>query len=76
MQYVNVFSDADLIPSKPKNLDCESRLQSKPLHNIAKTLQDQVKSKYDIIHSDVHGPVAIQSPHGKTYFVTLIDKFS
>jgi hypothetical protein len=41
-----------------------------------KTLQDHVKSKFDIIHSDVHGPLAIQSLGGKRYFVMFIDEFS
>jgi transposase InsO family protein len=35
-----------------------------------------VKSKFDIIHSDVHGPLAVQSIGGKRYFVTFIDEFS
>jgi hypothetical protein len=39
-------------------------------------MQDHVKSKFDIIHSDVHGLLAIQSPGGKKYFVTFIDEFS
>jgi hypothetical protein len=61
MKYVNVFSDGDLIPSKPKNFDCDSCLQSKSTHKVPKTLQDHMKSKFDIIYSDVHGPLAIQS---------------
>jgi hypothetical protein len=35
-----------------------------------------VKSKFDIIHSDVHGPLAIQSLGGITYFVMFIDEFT
>jgi hypothetical protein len=31
MKYVNMFSDGDLIPSKPKNFDCDSCLQSKSI---------------------------------------------
>jgi hypothetical protein len=76
MKYVNVFSDGDLILSKPKNFDCDSWLQSKSIHKVPKTLQDHVKSKFDVIHSDVHGPLAIQLLGRKRYFVTFIDEFS
>jgi hypothetical protein len=31
----------------------------KSIHKVLKTLQDHVKSKFDIIHSDVHGSLAI-----------------
>jgi hypothetical protein len=65
MKYINVFSDGDLIPSKLKNFDFDARLQSKSTHKILKTLLDHVKSKFDSIHSDVHGPLAIQSIGGK-----------
>jgi transposase InsO family protein len=71
-----VFSDSDRIPSKPKNFDCDFYLQSKSIHKLPKTLQDHVKSKFDIIYSDVHRPLAIQSGGGKRYFVTFIDEFS
>jgi hypothetical protein len=76
MKYVNMFSDGDLIPSKPKNFDCDSYLQSKSTHKVAKLLHDHVKSKFDVIHSDVHGPLAGQSLGGKRYFVMFIDEFS
>jgi hypothetical protein len=76
MKYVNLFSDSDFMPSKPKNFDCDSCLQSKSIHKVLKTSQNQLKSKFDIIHSDVHGPFAIQSLCGKRYFVMVIDKFS
>jgi hypothetical protein len=35
-----------------------------------------VKSKFDVIHSDLHGPLAIQSLGGKSYFVMFIEEFS
>jgi hypothetical protein len=76
MKYVNVFSDSDLIISKPKNSDCHSCLQWKSIHKVSKTLLDHVKSKFDIIHSNVHGPLAVQSLRRKTYFATVIDEFS
>jgi hypothetical protein len=76
MKYVNVFSDGELFPSKPKNFDCESCLQSKSTHKVPKAFQNQVKSKFDIIHSDVHGPLAVQSLGGKRYFVMFMDEFS
>jgi hypothetical protein len=76
MKYVNVFSDGDLSSSQPKNFDCDSFLQSKSIHNVPKTLQDHVKSKFDVIHNDVDSPLAIQSLGGKRYFVTFIGDFS
>jgi hypothetical protein len=76
MKYVNVFCDDDLIPSKPKNFDCDFCLQSKSTHKVPNILQNHVKSKSDIIHSDVHGLLAIQSLGRKRYFVTFIDEFS
>jgi hypothetical protein len=59
MTYVNIFSDSDLIPSKPKNFDCDSCLQSKSTQKVLKDLQDHMKSKFEIIHSDGHGPLAV-----------------
>jgi sulfatase maturation enzyme AslB (radical SAM superfamily) len=76
IKYVNAFSDGDLILSKPKNFDCDYCLQSKSTHTVPKTLQDHVKSKFEIIHSDVHGPLAIQLLGGKRYFVMFIKEFS
>jgi hypothetical protein len=70
-----MFSDGNLIASKPKNFECDSGLQSISIHKIPKTLQDHVKFKFDIIHFDVHGPLAIQSLGKKRYFVTFIDEF-
>jgi transposase InsO family protein len=35
-----------------------------------------VKSKFDVIHTDVHSPLAIPLLSGKRYFVTFIDEFS
>jgi hypothetical protein len=76
MKYVNMFSDGDLIPSKPKNFECDSCLQSKSTYKVLKTLQDHLKSKFDIIHIDIHGPLAIQSLGRKRYFVMFINEFS
>jgi hypothetical protein len=75
MKYNNVFFDGDLIPSKPKNFDCDSCTQSKSTHQVPKTFQDHVKSKFDVIHSDIHRFLAIQSVSGNRYCVTFIDKF-
>jgi hypothetical protein len=76
MKYVNVFSDSDLILSKLKNFDYDSCLQSKSTYKVPKTLQDHVKSNFDLINSDVHGPLALQSLGGKRYFITFIDEFN
>jgi hypothetical protein len=76
MKYVNIVSNGDLIPSKLTNFDCNSCLQSKPIYTILKTLLDQAKLKFDIIHSDMHGTLAIQSLGRKRYCVTFIDEFS
>jgi hypothetical protein len=76
MKYDNVFSESDLIPSKLKNFECDSCLLSKSTHKVPKTLQDHVKSKFDVIHSDVHGLLAIQSFGGKRYFVIFIAELS
>jgi hypothetical protein len=43
MKYVNVYSDGDLILSKPKNFDCDSCLPSKSIYNVLKTFQDHLK---------------------------------
>jgi hypothetical protein len=59
VNYVNLFSDADHIPSKPKNFDCDYSLKSKSIHKVPIILQDHVKSQFDIIHSDILGPLAI-----------------
>jgi hypothetical protein len=76
MRYINVLPDGDLIPSKSKNFDCDSYLQPKSIYKVLKTMQDQVKSKFDIIHYDIHVPLANQSLCGKRYFLIFIDKFS
>jgi hypothetical protein len=61
IKYVNVFPNGILISSKPKNFDYDSYLQSKSTYKVAKTLQDHIKSKFDVIHSNVHGSLSIQS---------------
>jgi hypothetical protein len=76
IKYVNMFSDSNLISSKPKDFDYNTCLQSNSTHKVPKTLQDYVKLKFDIIHSDVHSLLAIESLGGKRYFVMFIDKFS
>jgi hypothetical protein len=76
MRFVNVFSDGDLILSKPKAFDCDSCLQSKSIHKVPKTLQNDVKLKFNIIYSDVYSPLANQSLGGNRYVVIFIDKFS
>jgi hypothetical protein len=59
MMYIKIIYDGDHIPSKLKNFNCDSCLQSKSRHKVLKALQDHVKSLFDIIHSDVYGPSAI-----------------
>jgi hypothetical protein len=76
MKDVNVYSDSYLILPKPKNFDYDSWLQSKSTHEVLKILQDDVKSKFDNIHYDVHSALAIQLLGGRRYFVTFIDEFS
>jgi hypothetical protein len=44
IKYINVFSNGDLILSKPKDFDCDSCLQSKSTHRVPKTLQNHLKS--------------------------------
>jgi hypothetical protein len=51
-------------------------LQSKSTHKVPKILQDQVKSKFNVIHSDVHSPLAIQLISRKRYFVIFIHEYS
>jgi hypothetical protein len=75
MKHVNIFSDSDGIPAKPKNFDCDSCLQWKSKYIVPKTLQDQVKSKFDIIYNALHRPLAVQSLGGIRYFVTFINEF-
>jgi hypothetical protein len=72
----NIYSDSNPILSKPTRFNYDSCLQTKSTHNDLKTLQDQVKSTFDIIHSDVHGPLTDQSLGENKYFVMFIDKFS
>jgi hypothetical protein len=44
MKYGNVYSDSDLIPSKPKNFKCDSCLQLQSMDKVPKILQDYMKS--------------------------------
>jgi hypothetical protein len=76
MKYFNMFSDSDLILSKPKNFDRDFCLQSRSRHKLLKTIQDYMKSKFDIIYHIVHGPLAIELLGGKRYFIMFINKFS
>jgi hypothetical protein len=45
INYFNVFSDGDLIPSKQKNFEYDSCFQSKFSPKVLKTLLDLQKSK-------------------------------
>jgi hypothetical protein len=72
---VNLFFDGDLMLSKLNNFDNDSCLQSKSIHHVLKTLQNDVKSKFDIIYSDIRSHLAIPLLGGKRYFITFIDEF-
>jgi hypothetical protein len=76
MRYLDVFSDGNQVPSKPSDFDCDSCLRSKLVHHVPKPVLDKAKNTFDDIHSDVHGPLAVQSLGGKKYFVTFIDENS
>jgi hypothetical protein len=73
---VNVFSDGDLILSKPKDFDCDSCLPSKSIDKVPKSLKDHMKVQFNVVHSDVHSTLAIQSLSGNKYFVIFINEFS
>jgi hypothetical protein len=76
MRYLDVFSDGNQVPSKPSDFDCDSCLRSKSVYHVPKPVLDKAKNTFDVIHSDVHGPLALQSLGGKKYFVTFIDENS
>jgi hypothetical protein len=76
MRYLDVFSDGNQVPSKTSDFDCDSCLRSKSVHHVPKPVLDEAKNTFDVIHSDVHGPLAVQSLGGKKYFVTFIDENS
>jgi hypothetical protein len=75
-QNILVFSDGDLISSKLKDFAYDLCLQSKSIHTVPNSLQDYANLKFDISHSDVHGPLAIQSHSRKRYFIMFINEFS
>jgi hypothetical protein len=76
MRYLDVFSDGNQVPSKPSDFDCASCLRSKSVHHVPKLVLDKAKNTFDVIHSDGHGPLAVQSLIGKKNFVTFIDQNS
>jgi hypothetical protein len=76
MRYLDVLSDGNQGPSKPSDFDCDYSLRSKSVHHVPKPVLDKAKNTFDNIHSDVHGPFAVQSLGGKKYFMTFIDENS
>jgi hypothetical protein len=61
IKYVNMISDGDHILTNSKKFDYDSYLQSKSIHKVPKIFQDYMKSKFDVIHSDMYRPLDIQS---------------
>ena len=65
------------VPSISKLSFCEGcvegKMQRKPFKSVA---HQQSKEKLELIHSDVCGPLQVESVGGSRYFVTFIDDYS
>ena len=56
---------------------CEgSALRKQHQNSFPKTSDNLIKQPFEIIHSDVCGPMNVDSIGGSNYFVTFIDDFS
>ena len=68
---VTVTSSAHMEPL------CEPCLASKQHRvSVPKIAQHRATKPLELIHSDVHGPLPIQSRHHYRYFITFIDDYS
>src|ERR1700761_4007116 len=61
--------------SKPDPI-CEPCLAGKQHRNVNKVATSHAKGLLDLIHTDLHGPVPVQTPDGFKYWLTFIDDHS
>ncbi|KAJ1300248.1 hypothetical protein OPQ81_005077 [Rhizoctonia solani] len=62
-------------PHSPPTSTCEPCLQGKQTHTPFHLSQSQASEVLELLHSDLHGPVAIEAIGGIKYFaVTINDK--
>jgi hypothetical protein len=73
---IEVFYDSDIVPTKPKDFDCDFSLQSNSTHKVPIRLHEHVKLKFDDSHYDVYRCLAIQSLAEIRYFITFNDELS
>lgn len=59
-----------------ENINCETCLEGKQARSPFKSEGKRATKLLEIIHSDVCGPMSVNSLSGKRYFVTFIDDFS
>lgn len=59
-----------------ENINCETCLEGKQSRSPFKSEGTRAKKLLEIIHSDVCGPMSVNSLGGKRYFVTFIDDCS
>jgi hypothetical protein len=63
------------IKQEGKNL-CEVCIHAKQTRLPSKSVRKSRKRILDIVHTDVCGPIDIETHDGKKYFVTFLDDFS
>lgn len=68
------FQDGEnILPSAPKNFFCESCTLSKSVHKPPKEKHRRSKELFELIHSDIVGPIPTTSLGGNQYFCTIIE---
>lgn len=74
---VDGVSIADCDENCKKVLNCEICLQGNVTRiKFPKKAEDRAKNVLDLVHSDVCGPMQMQTPSAKRYILTFIDDFS
>ena len=76
--YKDQLVDGMILKSQqPPAAICEPCLAGKQHHvNVPKTARHRATAPLQLIHTDVHGPLPVQSRHGYKYWITFIDDYS
>lgn len=76
--YKDQLVDGMVLKSQqPPAAICEPCLAGKQHRvNVPKTARHRATAPLQLIHTDVHGPLPVQSRHGYKYWITFIDDYS
>lgn len=72
----DLVTGLDLRDAKRSTQDCEGCIKENQYKSVMRSKPFRATKTGEVIHSDVCGPISVDSIGGSRYFVTFIDEFS